>query len=149
VRVDKIFIRVGPPLKSFLFNLLFITDKKTSSFFLFYCTFMYYYISLSIIKTIFFLRALVQKRRKGYSLFSAAFALSTFLKNAVAFFKLFWFTNAAICIVALVNQRVLIYECGYLYSRTCKSKRLIYECGYLYSRTCKSKRFDLQMRFYL
>jgi len=29
------------------------------------------------------------KRRKGYSSFSAAFALSAFVKNAVAFFKLF------------------------------------------------------------
>ena len=44
------------------------------------------------------------KRRKGYSLFSAAFALPVFVKNAVAFLKLFWFTNAAISIAALVNQ---------------------------------------------
>jgi len=29
------------------------------------------------------------KRRKGYSLFSAAFALPAFVKNAVAFLKLF------------------------------------------------------------
>ena len=38
-----------------------------------------------------------------------------------------------------MNSRIhkskhLIYECGYLYNRTCKSKRLIYECGYLNNR---------------
>jgi len=35
----------------------------------------------------------------------------------------------------------LIYKCGYLNSRTCKSKRLIYKCGYLNSRICKSNTF--------
>ena len=35
----------------------------------------------------------------------------------------------------------MIYKCGYLNSRTCKSKRLIYKCGYSNSHICKSNTF--------
>jgi len=30
----------------------------------------------------------------------------------------------------------------------CKSSALIYKCGFMFSRICKSKRFDLQIRLY-
>jgi len=63
-------------------------------------------------------------------LFNAVLGLAVVIQNAVAFFKLISFTNAAICNSRILKSKHMIYECGYLNSRILKSKRTIYECGY-------------------
>jgi len=46
------------------------------------------------------------KWRKECSLFSVTLRLNAFVKNAVTFFKLIWFTNAAICKTTFVKPHL-------------------------------------------
>ena len=51
-----------------------------------------------------------------------------FIQNAVSFFKLISFTNAAICNCRILKSKRMIYECGYLNCPILKSNIMIYEC---------------------
>jgi len=54
-------------------------------------------------------------------LFNVVLGLATVIQNAVTFFKLISFTNAAICNSHIIKSKHMIYECGYLNSRILKS----------------------------
>ena len=65
--------------------------------------------------------SLVQNKENNAFLFSATLHLNAFVKNAVIFFKLIWFTNAAICIAVFVNQNAWFTNEVFTFSYICKS----------------------------